>query len=197
MLFTFIFTLVSLYSGIDTVFSGVFMSSQPVDENECILICVDSVDVFTRPDSAALFMSRLAPRNQVTISGKTIDGWLGFDPGVAQAANIGSFRLRWIAGDEKYVIDGELSDVPLVWGPVAGITYAMIYCTSPLHSEPDRFSAVVDSIPSFSAAGIVSRTEDWYLLDLSIGPLGQDIEGWIEAADISVSGNLDTIPFIE
>jgi hypothetical protein len=179
------------------VFFSSFVFSQQPDENECILICIDSINVFTRPDSNALFMSRLAPRNQVTISGKTIDGWLGFDPGVAQAANLGSFRLRWIADDEKYVIDGELSDVPVVWGPQAGITYAMIYRTSPLYSEPDRFSSVVDSIPSSSAAGIVSRTEEWYLLDLNIGPLGQDIEGWIEATDISVSGNLDTIPIIE
>lgn len=30
--------------------------------------------------------------------------------------------------------------------------------------------------------------------DLSIGLLGQDIEGWIEAMDVSVNGNLDTIP---
>ena len=191
MFFSLILTVMSLSSVTD------IMISQPYDENECILICVDSVDVFTRPDSAALFMSRLAPRNQVVISGKTVDGWLGFDPGVAQAANIGSFRLRWIAGNETFVIDGELSDVPLVWGPAAGITYAMIYLASPLYSEPDLFSAVVDSIPFSSAACIVSRTEDWYFLDLSIGPLGQDIEGWIEAADISVNGNLDTIPLIE
>lgn len=191
MFISFVLTAMILSSG-----TGV-MSSQPYNENECILICIDSVDVFTRPDSASLFMSRLAPRNQVVISGKTVDDWLGFDPGVAQAANIGSFRLRWIAGDEKYVIDGELSDIPLVWGPAAGITYAMIYRASPLYSEPDIFSAVVDSIPSSSAAGIVLRTEDWYFLDLSIGPLGQDIKGWIEAADISVSGNPDTIPIFE
>ena len=31
----------------------------------------------------------------VITEGRTADGWLGFDPGVAQAANVGIFRLRW------------------------------------------------------------------------------------------------------
>ena len=192
-----IFSVLSMCLGAGSLSSGSLFCSQLPDENECILVCIDSVDVFTRPDSSAMFMSRLAPRDQVVISGRTVDGWLGFDPGVAQAANIGSFRLRWIAGDERYVTDGELSTVPVVWGPRAGVTYAMIYESSPLYSEPDSNSAVVDSVPSSCAADIIFRTEDWYLLDLSIGPLGRDIEGWIRAADVSVSGNLDTIPFIE
>ncbi len=197
MLVSFILTVMSMYPGAGSLFSSSFMYSQLPDENECILICLDSMDVFTRPDSSASFMIRLTPRNQVVISGRTVDGWLGFDPGVAQAANIGSFRLRWIAGDARYVVDGELDSVPVVWGPRAGITYAMIYQTSPLYSEPDSFSAIVDSVPSYSAGGIVSRTEDWFLLDLSIGPLGQDIEGWINALDVSVNGKLDTIPLID
>ncbi|MEN8209095.1 MAG: hypothetical protein ABFR50_07570, partial [Candidatus Fermentibacteria bacterium] len=115
----------------------------------------------------------------------------------AQAANIGSFRLRWISGDARYVTDGELSSVPVVWGPQSGITYAMIYESSLLYSQPDSGSAVVGSVPSSSAAGIVSRSEGWYLLDLRIGPLGMDIEGWIESIDVSISGNLDSIPFTE
>ena len=192
-----VLSIMSMCPGTGLLSSGSLLYSQLPDGNECILVCLDSVAVFTRPDSSVLFSSSLAPRDQVVISGRTDDGWLGFDPGVAQAANIGSFRLRWIAGDSKYITDGVLSCVPVVWGPQADITYAMIYETSPIYSEPDSNSAVVDSVPSSCAAGILSRTEDWYLLDLSTGPLGLDIEGWIESMDVSVSGNLDTIPLIE
>ncbi|MCK5115665.1 MAG: hypothetical protein KAR44_03635 [Candidatus Aegiribacteria sp.] len=192
-----IFSILSMCSGAGSLFSGSILYSQFPDENECILVCIDSVGVFTRPDSSATFMSSLLPCDQVVISGRTVDGWLGFDPGVAQAANIGSFRLRWIAANAQYVTDGELSSVPVVWGPRAGIAYAMIYETSPLYSEPDSNSAVVDSVPSSCAAAIISRTEDWYLLDLSNGLLELDSEGWIRAADVSVSGNLDSIPIIE
>ena len=177
--------------------AGSLLYSQLPECSECILVCLDSVDVFTRPDSSASFMIRLAPRDRVVVTGRTADGWLGFDPGAAQAANIGSFRLRWIAGDARYVTDGVLSSVPVVWGPQAGITYAMIYEVSLLYAEPDSNSAVVDSLPSSCAAAIVSRTVDWYLLDLSIGPLERDIEGWMESMDVSVNGNLDSIPIIE
>ncbi len=197
MLIQLILMIMSTCSGAGSLFSGSMLCSQLPDENECILVCIDSVDVFTRPDSSAIFMIRLAPHVQVVISGRTVDGWLGFDPGIAQAANIGSFRLRWIAGDARYVTDGEISCVPVVWGPRPGITYAMIYESSALYSEPDSNSSVVDSVPSSCAAGIVSKTEDWYLLDLSIGSLEQHIEGWIRAADVSVNGNLDTIPLTE
>ncbi len=197
MLVQLLFALISVYPGTGPLSLGSLLYSQLPDENECILVCLDSVDVFTRPDSSALLISSLARGDQVVISGRTVDGWLGFDPGVAQAANIGSFRLRWISGDAQYVTDGVLSSVPVVWGPKAGITYAMIYESSPLYSEPDTNSAVVDSVPSSSAAGIVSRTEDWYLLDLSIGPLGQNVEGWIRSMDVSASGDLDTIPLTE
>ena len=192
-----IFSILFMCPGLSSLFSGSLLYSQLPDGNECILACIDSVDVFTRPDSSAYFTSSLAPHDQVVLSGRTVDGWLGFDPGVAQAANIGSFRLRWIAGDAQYVTDGDISYLPVVWGPQAGITYAMIYETSPLYSGPDASSVIVDSVPSSCAAAIVSRTEDWYLLDLNIGPLGLDIEGWIEVMDVSVSGDLDTIPFIE
>ena len=197
MTFAVLLSVLSMCPGMGLLSPGSLLYSQLPDGNECILVCLDSVDVFTRPDSSSLFMSSLAPGDQVVISGRTDDGWFGFDPGVAQAANIGSFRLRWIAADERYVTDGELSCVPVVWGPKAGITYAMIYETSPLYSEPDSLSAVVDSVPSSCAAAIISRTEDWYLLDLREGSLGLDIEGWIESMDVSVSGDLDTIPLID
>ncbi len=192
-----ILSALSMCPGTGSLFSGFILYSQLPDENECILVCIDSVGVFTRPDSSASFFCSLSPRDQVVISGRTVDGWLGFDPGVAQAANIGSFRLRWIAANAQYMTDGELSSVPVVWGPQAGITYAMIYETTPLYAEPDSLSAIVYSVPSSCAGAIVSKTEDWYLLDLRIGPLGLDIEGWIESMDVSVSGDLDTIPLID
>lgn len=165
----------------------------PLEGSECTLVCLDSTDVFTRPDSSARLMGKLAPRTRVMISGKTGDGWLGFDPGVAQAGNTGSFRLRWISTAARYVLDGELAEVPLVWGPVPGITYAMTGFSLPLYSQPDSSSQVVDSIPPFSAGEIVARTAEWYLVDLSQGPEERGVQGWIPSIDVSVSGSLDSI----
>ena len=167
------------------------------EQSHCLLISLDSIPVFQRPDSCAAVWSMLAAFEGVVLSGRTVDGWLGFDPGVAQAANIGSFRLRWISEGENFVIDGELDSVSVVWGPGADITYAMIYQDSPLFAEPDSLSTVIDSIPSGSAAGIILRTEEWYLLDLNESPLEDSVQGWIQSLPVSVSGDLDTIPLME
>lgn len=185
------------YYSHDSVLPDSVRIMQPFDKDDCLLISLDSIDVFQRPDSCATVWSMLAAFETVVLSGRTDDGWLGFDPGVAQAANIGSFRLRWISEGENFVIEGELDSVSVVWGPGAGITYAMIYQDSPMFVEPDSLSVIIDSIPSGSAAGIILRTEDWYLLDLNESPLDDSIQGWIQSLSVSVSGNPNTIPLLE
>jgi len=49
----------------------------------------------------------------------------------------------------------------------------------------------------YDAAGIILRTEYWFLPNLSIGPLEENIRRWIEAMDVFVNGNLDMIPLGE
>jgi hypothetical protein len=185
------------YYSHDSILPDSVRIMQPFNTEDCLLISLDSIVVFQRPDSCAAVWSILAAFEGIVLSGRTVDGWLGFDPGVAQAGNIGSFRLRWISKDENFVIDGELDSISVVWGPGAGITYAMIYQDSPLFMEPDSLSMVIDSIPSGSAAGIISRTENWYLLDLNESPLEDSIQGWISSLFVSVSGDPDTIPLLE
>ncbi len=54
------------------------------------------------------------------------DGWLGFDPGVAQAANIGVFRLRWMPPGAPVSLDGDCVSVPIEpWVPLPGVCYQM------------------------------------------------------------------------
>lgn len=49
----------------------------------------------------------------------------------------------------------------------------------------------------YDAAGIILKTEYWFMPDLSIGPLEENIREWIEAMDVYVNGNLDMIPLGE
>lgn len=53
--------------------------------------------------------------NTETALARTVDGWLGFDPGVAQAGNIGLYRLRWIAPDAAVTKAGGCDALPLVF----------------------------------------------------------------------------------
>lgn len=53
---------------------------------------------------------------------KTADGWWGFEPGVAQAASSGLFRLRWVLeGTSGLTFGGDCEGVPVVPGPEAGV----------------------------------------------------------------------------
>ena len=171
---------------------------QPRAPGDVLLLSLDTVAVYRRPGlDASLFGAPLAVGTGVVISGRTDDGWLGFEPGVAQAANSGSFRLRWIAQGGTFVIHGDAGSVPLVWGPEPGITYAMIHLPVLLFAQPDSTSSVLDSLPSSSAAAVVLWMEQWYKVDLNLGSLELDQQGWIRSADVSVNGDLDSIPRFE
>jgi hypothetical protein len=71
----------------------------------CSIVAEGDVTVYSRLSSNAAVFGSMASGFHVILEGRTADGWLGFDPGVAQAANIGIFRLRWIV---------ESSDIELV-----------------------------------------------------------------------------------
>ncbi len=49
----------------------------------------------------------------------------------------------------------------------------------------------------YDAAGIILRTEYWFMPDLSIGSLEENIRECIEAMDVYINGNLDMIPLGE
>ena len=162
--------------------------------SECILIASDSIDIMLRPDSTAAKWSTLPPGDSVNVSGRTESGWLGFDPGVAQAANTGSFRYRWIREGEAFSLRGSIGNVPVVWSPEPGIPYAMIYEDTPIYREPDTLSEQTDSVYAGSAASVISKTENWYLLNLEEGPEPRNGEGWISGQIVSINGDIDSIP---
>lgn len=162
--------------------------------SECILIASDSIDIMLRPDSTASKWSTLPPGDSVTVSGRTENGWLGFDPGVAQAANTGSFRLRWVMSGAAFSMKGNVGIVPVVWGPEPGIPYAMIYEDSPIYQNPDTLSEQTDSVSAGSAASVISKTAGWYLLNLEEGSEPRTGEGWIPEQIVSINGDIDSIP---
>lgn len=162
--------------------------------SSCLLTVSDSLEVYSRPDPAASIWGWVIPGDTVTVWVKTAEGWLGFDPGTAQAGNSGSFRYRWVDPDASFSLIGNTGSVEEVWGPSAGITYAMTFDPVPVHVEPDTVSMTADSLPGGSAASIVSRRDGWFLVDTSDGPSPGTLSGWILAGEVGISGDLDSIP---
>jgi hypothetical protein len=172
-------------------------AANPCVSPECTLIATDSIDVMQRPDSSSNVWGNLLPPDSVVITGRTADGWLGFDPGVAQAANLGSFRLRWLHEDGPYDLTGSIGSVPVVWGPEASVPYAMYYEDALLYLNPDTLSAVVDSVSAGFASAVVNRTPGWYLLNLENGPEPGTGEGWIQEEIVSINGDIGSIPELD
>jgi len=164
---------------------------------EVLLTAADTVVIRPRPDSASAVWGLLLPGESVPLSGVTLDGWLGFEPGVAQAGNSGSFRYRWIAPGESFLLAGDRDLLDTVWGSSAGIVYAMTFCPVPVFVEPDGFATIADSLPAGSAAVIVSRLSGWYLVDSSAGPTPETESGWVREEDVSISGDLGRVPLLE
>jgi hypothetical protein len=102
--------------------------------------------------------------------------------------------LRWIHEDAAFSLRGSAGNVPVVWGPEPGIPYAMIYEDTPVYLEPDTLSEQIDSLFAGSAASVISKTENWYLLNLGEGPEPRNGEGWISGQIVSINGDIDSIP---
>ena len=161
--------------------------AEPASESTVVVVAEDSLVVRARPDTADGRWGVLAPGESVEIEATTSDGWLGFDPGVAQAGNSGSFRYRWIEPGQPYTVTGDPAMLEVVWGPRAGIRYAMTFEPVDVHSEPDLLSAVIGTLPGGSAAAIVSQEGDWLRIDPSEGPAPDSPAGWISLTEASIS----------
>ena len=119
-------------------------------------------DDLLRPATTADVFSEQGAGFTTPIGARTSDGWLGFDPGVAQAANIGSFRLRWLAPGSG-TLSGGCARLPVVWGPRPGICYFMPMETTSVRAAPDVSSSEVAvlHLGEFAQVSGLAPGEDW------------------------------------
>ena len=62
----------------------------------CIFTANTAVTAFRLPDDGSDVFGTISAGEAHEALARTADGWVGFDPGVAQAANVGLARHRWI-----------------------------------------------------------------------------------------------------
>ncbi len=144
----------------------------------------ETVDTFTRPDPDSDIWAELLPGEGVNLEVRTESGWLGFDPGVAQAANTCSFRYRWLPPGVTTVSTGEL---PVVWAPTLYVSYAMTQVETPVYAGQDTTSTPLAVIPANSAVSIVGISVTWFRIDMSDSPENIDIQGWILSESVSIN----------
>jgi hypothetical protein len=163
----------------------------------CQITALNDVTIYSRPSTAADVFSTQPAGFNIKFSARTSTGWLGFDPGVAQAANIGSFRLRWIAPGTQ-TISGGCSRLPVVWGPPPGICFDMPMEDVNVHAAADIGSAVVVRLHVGEFAAITGQTADgnWVKVDLGPGNTGSSATGWVESSTTNVNGPCSSLPTV-
>jgi hypothetical protein len=163
----------------------------------CQITALNDVTIYSRPSIAADVFSTQPAGFNVQFSARTSTGWLGFDPGVAQATNIGSFRLRWIAPGTQ-TISGGCSRLPVVWGPPPGVCFDMPMEDVNVHANPDIASPVVVRLHVGEFAAITGQTADgnWVRVDLGPGNTGSTATGWVESSTTNVNGPCSSLPTV-
>lgn len=168
----------------------------PTGVGACMATATAAFDVYTRPSLLADVFGVLAPDfGPVTVGGRTADGWLGFDPGVAQAANIGVFRQRWIPPGAPLALSGDCASVPVeAWVPAPGVCYQMSMGPVEVHTAADPASAVSHTLMVGEFVAVTGRTPTgWLFVDGNDGNV-PGVVGWIAELEMNVNGPCDSIP---
>lgn len=170
----------------------------PSGSGPCQATAAADFEVYTRPsllaDVFGTFSTGFPP---VTISGRTSDGWLGFDPGVAQAANIGVFRLRWIPPGAPAALTGDCASVPVEpWVPAPGVCYQMSMGPVEVHTAADPASAVSHTLVIEEFVAVKGRTgTGWLFVDGNEGNV-PGVIGFIPELEMNVNGPCEAIPVV-
>jgi len=166
-----------------------------VPTGPCLITASMDQTVYSRPSTAAQVFGTLGTGMEIEATAQTSEGWWGFDPGVAQAANIGVFRYRWVQDSPALAKAGGCSMLPLVVGPPPGVCFTMPMGEVPVYAAPSLSAAVVVTMTAGDYAAVTGRTADnWVRLDLSVGSLGLEGTGWMEGAMLNMNGPCGSIP---
>lgn len=161
----------------------------PNGESECVAHTHQTTTIYSRPSAEADVFAEVGSGISQPLTARTEDGWLGFDPGVAQAANLGSFRLRWLwYGDVR--LGGACAQLPVVWAPQAGYCYDMPMDSVLVHAQPNAASSVLTTLEAGQFAAVMGLSDSgWAEIDLELGNTGLVGTGWVDAQTLNLNGS--------
>jgi len=164
----------------------------------CMAIAEKEISVYTRPSREAVVFGTMSPKMNTIVEGRTADGWLGFDPGVAQAANIGIFRLRWVKENDGIRLEGACEELPILISLPARICFTMPMEVVSVYAEPDISGEVIVQMDVGDYAAVIGKNnQDWARVDLATGNLALDRQGWVQGNTLNLNGECDSLPIVE
>ncbi|MBI5034361.1 MAG: hypothetical protein HZB51_27885 [Chloroflexi bacterium] len=160
----------------------------------CELVASKELTAYTRPSTQAAVFGKVAASERLPVGGMTADGWIGFDPGVAQAANIGPFRFRWVQKNDAVKLEGACDKVATIASLSPTACFQMFMDATKIYSAANKSSAVIVTAKPEDYAQVIAANDKWLHLDLNVGSLKQAKQGWIDRADVNFNGPCDKLP---
>ncbi|MBL8163304.1 MAG: SH3 domain-containing protein [Anaerolineae bacterium] len=177
-----------------------------------VLTASDSVPTYMQPStSSQVSQVTITSGMYVTIIGRTNDGWYAFEPGIAQAANVGINRLRWVSSAARITLTGaKCGTLPIINLDVpvtAGLCSATPINTSsiPVYPQTTFSIASLGTLQAGVSALVVGQTppnhegapNGWYAIDPGARPngsIGKYRLQWIPIDDfVSLNGDCSDI----
>lgn len=179
-----------------TIWIGLYqrVSDDQIESPSVVIIFNEDKIVYQRPAEESEIFGYLNSGDTIIALARSDNGWIGFDPGIAQAANIGVFRLRWVDMDGSIsFVNGVYQDLPLVWTPKPGKCYNMFLNLSYLYSQPDINSDIIDSFYSEDFAEVLQIDSTGWACVISISEDTSVYDsGWMQPENLNLNGSGDS-----
>lgn len=155
---------------------------QPDAATLCTQKAASQVVIYQRPSASAPKFGQLAAGETVKLTARTADGWVGFDPATAQAANVGLLRLRWVRAAEAFGSATACAQLPVVSLP----TGCLLMAAEPVavRAQPQTGAATLSTIPAGSYAQVEGKHTGW----LRVTVPGRREPGFVPVSAASVNG---------
>ena len=165
----------------------------PPVPNLCMGAATATTTAYQRPSLEAATFGQLAPNDIVPIGGKTEDGWIGFDPMSAQAANVGPFRLRWLPSDAPIVLSPECDNVPVIPSLSGTACFIMVAQDVSVYESPNASSSIVASLgdEGYVEAVSIDATNEWVFVHSTQGTIPEGVEGYVSMETANFNGDCD------
>lgn len=157
----------------------------------CEITALTDTNAYFRPSLAADKFGTVSAGTKLTILGRTADNWYAFDPGVAQAGNVGIFRNRWVQASASLSISPTCANLATIYTrvPQAGVCYVMAMESVPVRASPNASAAVIYTLTVGDYAQGMGKAGTWIKIDLASGSVsGVTQQGWVSEAQIGLSG---------
>ncbi len=158
-------------------------------EEPCVLIPTSDLTTYYRPSLESEIFDSMPAGMPVYVFAESENGWIGFDPGIPQAANVGPFRLRWVQESDDFSLQGACKALPVIEPPPPDVCFTMAMTEFPVYEDPSIDAEILTMLDSDDYVAVTSQpSQNWYEVDLSTGSLDIEGVGWIETQWINLNG---------